>query len=68
MEQNHYLVQVAVRGDGCVGYFELGEHIPVVWEKTSLEDISHIMSANKVDVKQALAMLNRKWRQAKGSA
>lgn len=63
MLMNPNLVAVAVRGDGCVGYFEPTTPTPDGWRTTGQQDISGIMESNRLDKSQALSMMNQHWSQ-----
>lgn len=61
LEQTHNNVCVAVRKDGCVGYFENDAMVPEGWKKTSPQDITDIMTSCHLNKQAALAMMNKHW-------
>ena len=55
------VVFVAVRRDGCVGYFSAKEAIPDGWKYSSTQDITNIMASMRCSKEQTLMTMNSHW-------
>lgn len=56
------IVFVAVRKDGCVGYFKASEEVPENWKPTGSQSITDVMESMRASYEETLRIMNSHWR------
>lgn len=54
-------VFVAVRQNGCVGYFARLDDVPKGWKLSEIRDITDVMTSMRCTLGQALKIMNSHW-------